>query len=111
MARPKATVNKSRQLIGEVLLRNTQSNGEGSCCILQGEGLGGYRRIGISSQKNEQENEARTKARKIAPAKAKAAAPSANGVLPVGASITHVKGLAGKVGGLAALKEIVDALQ
>jgi hypothetical protein len=41
----------------------------------------------------------------------KAVAPSSNGVLSVGASITNVKGLAGKVGGLKALKEIVDALQ
>jgi hypothetical protein len=52
--------------------------------------------------------------RKPAPAPAKpaaAAAPSMNGTLSVGASIAAVKGLAGQVGGLVALKEIVDALQ
>lgn len=36
---------------------------------------------------------------------------SSNGVLSVGSSITEVKALAGKVGGIGALKEIVDALQ
>jgi hypothetical protein len=39
------------------------------------------------------------------------AAPSKNGVLSVGASIAAVKATADKVGGLTALKEIVDALQ
>ena len=39
-----------------------------------------------------------------------AAAPSSNGKLGVGASITLVKTTAEKVGGWAALKEIVDAL-
>ena len=46
---------------------------------------------------------------KVAPAKI-AAAPSMNGKLGFGASITLVKSTAEKVGGLAALKEIVDAL-
>lgn len=45
-----------------------------------------------------------------APAKI-AAAPSSNGHLGVGASIAIAKAAAEKVGGWAALKEIVDALQ
>jgi hypothetical protein len=53
------------------------------------------------------------------PAPAKVATPSSNGVLPhsskgalsVGASITTVKACADRVGGMAILKEIVDALQ
>ena len=44
--------------------------------------------------------------------KAKApAAPSSNGLLSVGASITLVKATAERVGGWSALKEIVEALQ
>lgn len=43
--------------------------------------------------------------------KTKAAAPSSNGVLSVGASIALVRSTAEKVGGLGALKEIVEALQ
>lgn len=39
------------------------------------------------------------------------AAPSSNGVLGVGASIATVRACADKVGGMSALKEIVDALQ
>lgn len=42
---------------------------------------------------------------------AKAAAHSSNGVLSVGASIALVRSTAEKVGGLGALKEIVEALQ
>ena len=38
------------------------------------------------------------------------AASSSNGILSVGASITEVKALAGRVGGVMSLKEIVDAL-
>ena len=45
-----------------------------------------------------------------AAAPAKIAAPSSNGVLGVGASINVAKAAAEKVGGWAALKEIVDAL-
>jgi hypothetical protein len=45
-----------------------------------------------------------------AAAPAKVADPSSNGVLGVGASITIAKAAAEKVGGWAALKEIVDAL-
>ena len=39
------------------------------------------------------------------------AAPSSNGVLSVGASIATVRECATRVGGMTALKEIVDALQ
>ena len=44
------------------------------------------------------------------PAPAKAAVPSSNGRLGVGASIAVAKAAAEKVGGWSALKEIVDAL-
>jgi hypothetical protein len=50
-------------------------------------------------------------AKTIVTAPTKAEAPSSNGRLGVGASIALVKGTAEKVGGWAALKEIVDALQ
>lgn len=43
--------------------------------------------------------------------KTKAAPASSNGVLSVGASIALVRSTAEKVGGLGALKEIVEALQ
>src|ERR1039457_5016192 len=43
-------------------------------------------------------------------APAKVAAPSSNGRLGVGASITTVKACADRVGGMAVLKEIVDAM-
>ena len=45
-----------------------------------------------------------------AAAPAKIAAPSSNGRLGVGASITTVKACADRVGGMAVLKEIVDAM-
>jgi len=48
---------------------------------------------------------------KVAAPQPKAAAHSANGVLSVGASIALVRSTADKVGGLGALKEIVEALQ
>jgi len=50
------------------------------------------------------------KAPTIGAAPKTAAAPSSNGKLGIGASITLVKTTAEKVGGWAALKEIVDAL-
>jgi hypothetical protein len=51
---------------------------------------------------------AHVKATVVAPVKV--AAPSFNGRLGVGASITTVKACADRVGGMAVLKEIVDAL-
>jgi hypothetical protein len=48
---------------------------------------------------------------KAAPQVKSSPAPSSNGVLSVGASIVLVKATAHKVGGFAALKEIVEALQ
>lgn len=51
-----------------------------------------------------------SQAKAVVAAPAKIAAPSSNGVLGVGASIAVAKAAAEKVGGWAALKEIVDAL-
>src|SRR5260370_2873959 len=52
-----------------------------------------------------------SQAKVLVAAPAKVAAPSSNGRLGVGASIAVAKTAAEKVGGWAALKEIVDALQ
>jgi hypothetical protein len=49
-------------------------------------------------------------AKAMVAAPAKVAAPSSNGRLGVGASITTVKACADRVGGMAVLKEIVDAM-
>ena len=51
-----------------------------------------------------------SQAKTMVAAPAKIAAPSSNGRLGVGASITTVKACADRVGGMAVLKEIVDAM-
>src|SRR5687767_14844369 len=51
------------------------------------------------------------KAPQVTAQQAKASTPSSNGALSIGASIALVRATAEKVGGLGALKEIVEALQ
>jgi hypothetical protein len=113
----KATVNKS-EAIRSVLAANPSASAKEVVATLKQTGIdvndGLVYAVKQKLKPAAQAPKAKATVQATAPvhaaAPAKIAAPSSNGVLGVGASIAVAKAAAEKVGGWAALKEIVDAL-
>jgi hypothetical protein len=110
MAKAKSGVNKSEAIRGAL---NELPNAMAKEIVahLKAKGIETSEQLVYQVRKVSKKKKPGRKPGTVPQAKAMVSAPSANGVLSVGASITQVKGLAGRVGGLASLKEIVDALQ
>lgn len=110
----KKTVNKSEE-VRTVLAATPAASAKEVVATLKQKGIGVSENLvyGIKNDLAKKASKAKATAKAAAPvqaAPAKIAAPSSNGVLGVGASIAVAKAAAEKVGGWAALKEIVDAL-
>lgn len=111
------TGNKSDE-IRTVLAATPAASAKDVVATLKAKGIETNESLVYSVKQNMAKKAAKAKASKkvAAPAKAVASAkiaavPSSNGRLGVGASIAVARAAAEKVGSLAALKEIVDALQ
>ena len=102
MARAKAEINKSEE-IRKVFAEHPGATAKEVVAKLKAQGIEASEGLIYSCKPGK-------KKKKGAKSKTKAA-PSDNGALTVGASIAVAKDAAGKVGGWAALKELVDALQ
>jgi len=118
MAKTKAGINKS-EAIREAFKELPEAKAKDIVAHLKGKGIevaeGLVYQVKKMSRKKKPGRKPgnapkATVATKAAPAKA-LAAPSSNGVLSVGASIVLVKATAERVGGMAALREIAEALQ
>jgi hypothetical protein len=102
MAKAKAEINKS-EVIRKIFADNPGATAKEVVAKLKAQGIEASEGLIYSCKPG-------VKKKKLAKAKAKAA-PSLDGTLSVGASIAVAKEAAEKVGGWAAMKEIVDALQ
>jgi hypothetical protein len=116
MARTKPDVNKS-EAIREVYKALPDAKAKEIVAHLKGKGIEvteglvyKVKRTGKKKKPGWKHGKA-AQAKAVVPALSKTAAPSSKVHLGVGASIALIKTTAEKVGGWAALKEIVDALQ
>ena len=111
----KRTVNKSEE-VRTVLAATPTASAKEVVATLKQKGIDVSENLvyGVKQDLAKKAPKAKATAKAVTPvhaAPAKIAAPSSNGHLGVGASIAVAKAAAEKVGGWAALKEIVDALQ
>jgi hypothetical protein len=102
MAKANADVNKS-DVIRKIFAQTPSATAKEVVAKLKAQGIEASEGLIYSCKPG-------VKKKKLAKAKAKAA-PSLNGTPSVGTSIATAKAAAEKVGGWAALKEIVDELQ
>ena len=110
----KKTVNKSEE-VRTVLAATPSASAKDVVATLKQKGIDVSENLvyGVKQDWAKKAQQAKTTTKTAAPVQAaptKIAAPSSNGSLGVGASIAVAKAAAEKVGGWAALKEIVDAL-
>jgi hypothetical protein len=115
MAKAKAVVNKS-QAIREAFEEFPGAKAKEIVAHLKAKGIETSEQLVYQVKKVKKKKPGRKpgkapQVKAAAPVKAKVAAPSSNGFLSVAASISVARTAAEKVGGLPALKEIVDALQ
>lgn len=107
----KKTVNKSEE-VRTVLAATPSASAKDVVATLKQKGIDVSENL-VYGVKQDLAKKAKATTKVTAPVQAaptKIAAPSSNGSLGVGASIAVAKAAAEKVGGWAALKEIVDAL-
>ena len=109
MARKKSGVNKS-EAIRDAFKEKPGAKAKEIVAYLKDKGIEASEQLVYAVKKVGKKKKRGRKSGKAPQAKVMAA-PSSNGRLGVGASIAVVKAAAEKVGGWAALKEIVDALQ
>jgi hypothetical protein len=114
MAKAKAVVNKS-QAIREAFEELPKAKAKEIVAHLAKKGIEVSEQLVYQVKKVKKKGKPGRKpgsqVKAVAPVKTKVAAPSSNGFLSVAASIAVARTAAEKVGGLPALKEIVDALQ
>ena len=116
MAKAKAVVNKS-QAIREAFEELPKAKAKEIVAHLKTKGIEVSEQLVYQVKKVKKKGKPGRKPGKapqvkaVAPVKTKVSAPSSNGFLSVAASISVARTAAEKVGGLPALKEIVDALQ
>jgi transketolase N-terminal domain/subunit len=103
MAKARVDLNKSEE-IRKIFAQNPAATAKEVVAKLKEQGI-------VASEGLVYSLKPGSKKKKKGPKGKAKAAPSSNGALSVGASIAVAKAAAEKVGGWAALKEMVDALQ